>query len=70
MSEIFLTREETAETLRLSLRTVDNLIVRGELAVRRVGRRVLIHTDEVRRFAEPKPPKPRIFEGETTPVMA
>lgn len=70
MSEIFLTREETAQALRLSLRTVDTLIGRGELAVRRVGRRVLIHTDEVRPFAEPKPPKSPIFEGETTPAMA
>jgi excisionase family DNA binding protein len=51
MSEIFMTRDETARTLRLSLRTVDSLIGRGELAVRRVGRRVLIPTDEVKRFA-------------------
>jgi len=51
MSEIFMTREETAKALRLSLRTVDTLIRRGELAVRRVGRRVLVPTDEIRRFA-------------------
>lgn len=51
MSEIFLTREETAQVLRLSVRTVDSLIGRRELVVRRVGRRVLIPTDEVKRFA-------------------
>ena len=51
MSEIFMTRDETARALRLSLRTVDTLIGQGEIAVRRVGRRVLIPTDEVKRFA-------------------
>ena len=51
MGDLVLTREETAGALRLSLRTVDNLIARGELRVRRVGRRVLIPTDEVTRFA-------------------
>ena len=51
MSEIFMTREETARVLRLSLRTVDTLIAKSELAVRRVGRRVLIPIDEVKRFA-------------------
>jgi excisionase family DNA binding protein len=51
MSEIFMTRDETARALRLSLRTVDSLIGQGEIAVRRVGRRVLIPTDEVKRFA-------------------
>jgi len=51
MSEIFMTREETAKALRLSVRTVDTLIGQGELAIRRVGRRVLVPTDEIRRFA-------------------
>ncbi len=51
MSEIFMTREETAKALRLSLRTVDSLISLGQLGVRRIGRRVLIPTDEFKRFA-------------------
>lgn len=51
MSEIFMSREETARALRLSLRTVDTLIFRGDLGVRRIGRRVLIPTEEVKRFA-------------------
>lgn len=59
MSELFLTREETARTLRLSLRTIDTLIARGDLSVRRVGRRVLVPTDEVKRFA-----------GATQPLLA
>lgn len=64
MSDIFLTRQETAQALRLSLRTVDTLIGRGELAVRRVGRRVLVPTAEVKRFAaaDVRP----IFERATT----
>jgi excisionase family DNA binding protein len=51
MGEIFLTREETARALRLSLRTIDGLIGQGEIAVRRIGRRVLVPTEEVKRFA-------------------
>ena len=40
-----------ARMLSLSLRTVDNLIERGELRVRRIGRRVLVSRVEVERFA-------------------
>ena len=57
MSEIFMTREETAKALRLSLRTVDSLIMRGEIGVRRIGRRVLIPTKEVKRFAGGSTPR-------------
>lgn len=52
MLEMFMTREETAKTFKVSLRTVDTLIARQELNVRRIGRRVLIPTDEVERFAK------------------
>lgn len=37
-----LSRAEAAQLLNISLRTLDRLIVCKELAVRRVGRRVLI----------------------------
>jgi len=47
---LFLTRDETADTLRLSLRTVDSLIAKKQIAVRRIGRRVLIPSDELERF--------------------
>jgi excisionase family DNA binding protein len=70
MSELFMTREETAKALRLSLRTVDTLIGQGEIAIRRIGRRVLIPTEEVKRFAEPKPPRPRTFDEEGTHAVA
>jgi len=63
MSEIFLTREETARTLRLSLRTIDTLIAHGNINVRRVGRRVLVPTEEVRRFAGDA--GPRVYPGES-----
>ena len=51
MGEILFTREEAAEALRLSLRTVDKLLADGQIAVRRVGRRVLIPRAEIERFA-------------------
>ncbi len=57
MSNILLTRDEAATALRISVRNLDSRILRGELNVRRIGRRVLIHVDEVNRFANgPEPP--------------
>ncbi len=61
MSELFMTREETAKILRLSVRTVDTLIGQGEITIRRIGRRVLIPTEEFKRLAELKLPRPRTF---------
>jgi excisionase family DNA binding protein len=69
MPELFMNREEAARTLRISLRTLDTLIGQGQIVIRRIGRRVLIPTEEVRRFAEPKPSRPRLFEGETTAAV-
>jgi len=50
MGKLLCSKKETADALGVSLRTVDNLIGRKELAVRRVGRRVLIPAKEVERF--------------------
>ncbi|MBV9481921.1 MAG: helix-turn-helix domain-containing protein [Acidobacteria bacterium] len=50
MAKLLCSKKETAEALGVSLRTVDNLIDGKELAVRRVGRRVLIPVAEVERF--------------------
>jgi excisionase family DNA binding protein len=74
MSE-FLNREETAKTLRLSVRTIDSLIGRGEITVRRVGRRVLIPADEVKRFAggvsgSAEVNSAKSCEGEVAPAVA
>lgn len=51
MQELVVTREEAAEALRLSLRTVDKLLAAGQILARRVGRRVLIPRTEIERFA-------------------
>jgi excisionase family DNA binding protein len=50
MGNLLLSKKETADALGISIRTIDNLIVGKELAVRRVGRRVLIPVSEVQRF--------------------
>jgi len=50
MGKLLYSKKEAADALGVSLRSVDNLIGRKELAVRRVGRRVLIPTKEVARF--------------------
>lgn len=44
------TRKDSAFLLSLSLRTIDNLILRKELKATRVGGRVMISTDELQRF--------------------
>ena len=43
-------REESAEILGLSLRTLDRLIAENQLPVRRIGRRVLITRDALETF--------------------
>jgi excisionase family DNA binding protein len=45
------TRNEAAHALGLSLRSIAYLIQQQRLATRRIGARVLIHKDELRRFA-------------------
>ena len=45
-------REEAADALSLSVSTIDVLIGRGMLRVRRQGRRVLIPISEIQRFAK------------------
>ena len=50
MGKLLYSKKEAADLLGISLRTVDNLIGRKELAVRRVGRRVLVPFTELERF--------------------
>jgi excisionase family DNA binding protein len=52
MGRLLCSKKEAADALGVSLRTVDNLIVRKELTVRRVGRRVLVPAEELNRFAK------------------
>ena len=49
--KILLTRHEAAGALSISVRTLDTLLARRELATRRVGRRRLIPRTELERFA-------------------
>lgn len=42
-----LTRREAADTLRISLRTLDYLIASGTVRAHRIGRRVLILQSEI-----------------------
>lgn len=44
-------RKGAAKMLSLSVRAVDYLIQQQRIATRRIGGRVLIHYDELRRFA-------------------
>jgi len=50
MAKLLCSKKEVADALGISLRTVDNLIGRKELTVRRVGRRVLVPVVEIERF--------------------
>jgi excisionase family DNA binding protein len=49
--KILYSRQEAAELLSLSLRSVVMLIDRGELPVRRIGRRVLVPRASLEAFA-------------------
>ena len=46
-----LSRKEAAAQLSVSVRTLDELIVRGELKVRRIGKRLLVPRKELERLA-------------------
>lgn len=50
-SKLLFSRKQTAETLSVSLRTVDYLIARGQLSVTRVGKRVLVSRKALEHFA-------------------
>jgi excisionase family DNA binding protein len=45
-------REEAAELIGISLRTLDRLIAEKQIAVRRIGRRVLIGKDVLAQFVK------------------
>jgi excisionase family DNA binding protein len=48
---ILASRKDAARALGISIRTLDTLILQGELRARRVGRRVLVETIELEKFA-------------------
>lgn len=57
VTAILLSRDDAAIALGLGRRTLDYLIARGELRVRRIGKRVLIPREELKRFANCEPPE-------------
>jgi excisionase family DNA binding protein len=48
---ILLSKRQAAQTLSISLRTLDKLIASKTLPVHRIGRRVLISRSAIERFA-------------------
>jgi len=53
--KVLYTKREAAQMLSISVRSLDYLIVSGQLAARRIGRRVLIHRDAIEQFASIRP---------------
>ena len=51
-------RREAANMLSISERAIDYLIANKQLAARRIGARVLISTQELRRYARGDHPEP------------
>jgi excisionase family DNA binding protein len=49
--QILFSKRQAAQTLSISLRTLDKLIVLKRLPVHRIGRRVLISRSAIERFA-------------------
>ena len=52
---LFLTRDEVARMLRISVTEVDDLRRAGSLLAKKHGRKVLIPTSEVERYADSLP---------------
>jgi excisionase family DNA binding protein len=50
MEAVLYSKEDTARLLSVSLRTVNNLISRGDLSIHRIGRRVLISRTAIDSF--------------------
>ena len=56
-AKLLVGREEAADFLSISVRSVDYLISTGRLSTRRIGTRVLIPMEDVRRFARSDHPE-------------
>ena len=50
--KILISKRESAQLLGLCVRTMEELVRRGELVPRRIGRRVLFRREELERFAK------------------
>ena len=49
--QILLSKRQAAQTLSISIRTLDKLILSKELPIQKIGRRVLISRSSLERFA-------------------
>ena len=56
-AKLLVSREEAAEFLSISVRSVDYLVATKKLSTRRIGTRVLIPMEEVRKFARSDHPE-------------
>jgi hypothetical protein len=66
-------RKEAALSLGVSVRSVDYIIARRELETRRVGKKVLVTRESLRRFAganHPEPIRPTDEAPKTTGTIA
>ncbi len=64
MEPLLLGRKEAAAALGICLRMLDYMIARGDVSVRRVGRRVLIPRAELEKFVTTRePPKKAGTDG-------
>src|SRR5258705_13719954 len=50
--KVFLSRKEAAAALSISLHTLEQLIVQGEIKTRRLGKRVLIQREQLDRLTK------------------
>lgn len=52
MEKILFDRKTAALALSISVRSLDYLISGGQLKTKRMGRKILIHSSELKRFAQ------------------
>lgn len=55
--KLLVCREEAAEILSISVRSVDYLLASKQLSFRRIGTRILIPVADLKRFARMDPPE-------------
>lgn len=68
--KVLLSKRETAQVLSLSLRTIDGLIAKGDIAAIRIGKRVLVPRPEIDRFvssATPRPDSRSVWQSDPCP---
>lgn len=63
LEPVLLSRKKAAELLSISVRALDYLIEGNAIRTRRIGKRVLIHYDEIKRFARIDHPRAIVPSG-------